>query len=193
MRRLVFAAVFLAAVSAAAVDAQRWPPNAYLAPGPDSCVKLMNGADKWAFQTDIIEPSGADRVSARFLVQNRCRTAIRVTGGLRLDGRNITQGGPIEIHAVRKAEGDVGESIGKGSLQSFVVPANGTVAVDGLVMLAAGAVPADVAVVGAAGQYFVHVEGGTRRLSFRGDGGPGRLGETVFCVHYADRRCGDWQ
>ena len=182
MERLVFVAVFLAAVSAAAVDAQRWPPNANVGMGPGGCLKLNNGADKGVFQTDIVESAGADRVSVRFLAENRCQTAIRVAGGIRADGRTIQQRGPIEIHAVRVRRVETVrvndfcrifpenercievswslEAIGKGSLQSFVVPANGTVAVDGLVMLAAGAVPADVAVVSAAGQAGVYVEGG---------------------------------
>ena len=194
MTRLVFAAVFLAAVFlGAAADAQRWPPNGQIWPGPAGCLKLNNGADKGVFQTDIIEPAGADRVSVRFLAENRCQTAIRIMGGLRMDGRTIQQRGPIEIHAVR-ATGRLGESIGKGSLQSFVIPANGTVAVEGLVMLAAGAVPADVAVVIAARFGFggiydsAFVRGGTEQISVSLP-----PGTTIYCAHYEDRRCGDWQ
>lgn len=177
------------------MDAQRWPVNA----AAGLCLKLHNGADKGygVFQTDIIQPAGADRVSVRFTAQNRCQTAIRVMGGLRPDGRTIQQRGPIEIHAVRATEADYetrGESIGKGSLQSFVVPARGSVSVDGLVMLAAGAVPADVAVVMA----FGNVESPGLRVAFV-KGGTERVYVTLppdttgYCAHYADRRCGDWQ
>ena len=100
MARLVFVGVFLAAVSAAA-DAQplRNPPNVAAV----GCLKLHNGAENLhgGFQTDIVQPAGADRVSVRFLAENRCQTAIRVMGGVRADGRTIQQRGPIEIHAVR--------------------------------------------------------------------------------------------
>ena len=212
MARLVFVAVFLAAVSAAAADAQplRNPPNA----AAGGCLTL-NTENRW-FQTVTVQPAGADRVSVRFMAENRCQTAIRVMGGVREDGRTIQQRGPIEIHAVRTltwaetlAEDDEwydfcrenpdnesctrvvsAESIGKGSLQSFVVQANGTVAVDGLVMLAAGAVPADVAVVIATypqyGESYGYIEGEYVRFNLPPD-------TTAFCIHYADRRCGEYQ
>ena len=203
MARLVFVAVFLAAVSAAA-DAQplRYPFNGHIFNNGGGCLKLNNtfGWDDqrhYIFQTDIVEPAGADRVSVRFRVENRCQTAIRIMGGLRADGRTIQQRGPIEIHAVRVtappryADGSHGggESIGKGSLQSFVVPANGTVTVDGLVMLAAGAVPADVAVVAASPVLWgAYTKGGTEHVlvTLPPD-------STVFCIHYADQRCGEDQ
>lgn len=214
MARLVFVAVFLAAVSAAA-DAQplRHPPNVSAA----GCLKLNTDTENlhWGFQTVTVQPAGADRVSVRFMAENRCQTAIRVMGGLREDGRTIQQRGPIEIHALRMrtfaetlTEDDEwydycrenpdshtctavsAESIGKGSLQSFVVQANETVAVDGLVMLAAGAVPADVAVVIATypqyGASSAYIEGEFARFNLPPD-------TTAFCIHYADRRCGEYQ
>ena len=226
MARLVFLAVFLAAVFlAAAVDAQRWPPNGTLRPGMCLNSQVVSGnlvenyVNTVFFQTDIIEPAGADRVSVRFLAENWCHTAIRIMGGLRrarrtltfprpglarpgglrAPGRTIQQRGPIEIYALKvdKVDEDIAcrnnpsipsckkevEVIGKGSLESFVVPARETVAVDGLVMLDAGAVPADVTVVAASRNWPYGV-------SSTYGSAPRPRGSTGYCVHYADMRCG---
>ena len=114
MARLVFLAVFLAAVFlAAAVDAQRWPPNGTLRPGMCLNSQVVSGnlvenyVNTVFFQTDIIEPAGADRVSVRFLAENWCHAAIRIMGGLRAPGRlDLSPAGPGPAGWAARARAD---------------------------------------------------------------------------------------
>ena len=201
---VVFVSVFVASGSAA--QTLRWPTNA----GAGSCLHLSNNPDVHNFQTDILEPAGADRVRARFLVSNRCRVAVRVMGGLRRDGSEIRQRGPIDVLAVKDApeRGPRGfrtyaPVVGRASMPSFVVPAAGPGdAADGggaplgrtevsvLVVLNGVVTPSEVAVVTAWswGREYVYTRGGSR-----GVGVVSRSDETGWCAHYEDRRCGEYQ
>lgn len=144
------------------------------------------------FQTDILEPAGADRVRARFLVSNRCRVAVRVMGGLRMDGSEIEQRGPIDVLALQDAPGDRGQATapvaGRASMPSFVVPANGRMEVDALIMLDGAVTPSEVAVaVAPKGFGWAYTRGGSLRVEYVIPDGV-----TEWCAHYEDRRCGEY-
>ena len=143
---VVFVFVVFVAIGTAA-QTLRSPVNS----GAAGCLRLANNPELSPpyFQTDILEPAGADRVRARFLVSNRCRVAVRVMGGLRMDGSEIEQRGPIDVLALQDAPGDRGGTApvaGRASMPSFVVPANGRMEVDALIMLAGAVTPSEVAV-----------------------------------------------
>ena len=142
--------VFVFVATGAAAQTLRWPTNA----AASSCLRLANNPDVEGFQTDVLEPAGFDRLRARFLVSNRCRAAVRVMGGLRLDGSEVEQRGPIDVLAAAITEEGVtdfnrdpfafGAVVGRASMPSFVVPANGRTEVSVLVVLDGVVTPSDV-------------------------------------------------
>ena len=187
----VFAFVFLA--GGAAAQTLRSPVNSEVA---GHCLRLANNAaaaDAGAFQTDILEAAGADRVRARFVVSNRCRVAVRVMGGLRFDGSEIEQRGRIEVLALQDDPGaqywDDATVAGRAFMPSFVVPAAGRTEVSVLVVLDGAVTSSAVAVVVApAAQYGpVFTRGGSRQVWYRF---PDDV--TGWCAHYEDRRCGEY-
>ena len=185
---VVFVFVFVAI--GAAAQTLRWPVNSATA----GCLHMSNNPDVYAFQTDILEPAGADRVRARFLVSNRCRVAVRVMGGLRWDGSEIEQRGRIEVLALQDDPGartyDYATVAGRAFMPSFVVPAAGRTEVSVLVVLDGVVTPSEVAVIYAApvNRYGpVYTRGGSRRVDYRF---PDDV--TGWCAHYEDRRCGEY-
>ena len=195
--RNVATVVFVFVTIGAAAQTLRWPVNSDVG---FSCLRLANNpdvADHGIFQTDILEPAGADRVRARFLVSNRCRVAVRVMGGLRMDGSEIEQRGPIDVLALQDAPGDRGGTApvaGRASMPSFVVPANGRMEVDALIMLAGAVTPSEVAVAVAPSlaaawgvNGWAYTRGGSRYVNYVIPDGV-----TAWCAHYEDRRCGEY-
>ena len=192
---VVFVFVFVAI--GAAAQTLRSPVNSGVGFG---CLRLANNPDVaryGIFQTDILESAGADRVRARFLVSNRCRVAVRVMGGLRWDGSEIRQRGPIDVLALQDAPIDrhgrataPARVAGRASMPSFVVPANGRMEVDALIMLAGAVTPSEVAVAVATGGYNAgdaYTRGGSVRVTYVTPDGI-----TAGCAHYEDRRCGEY-
>lgn len=153
MRNVAIVVFVFVAIGAAAAQTLRWPVNA----SASSCLRLSNNPDVAGFQTDIIEPAGADRLRARFLASNRCSVAVRVMGGLHPDGSEIQQRGPIDVLAAAIEEEGVadftgdpfafGMVVGRASMPSFVVPANGRTEVSVLIILDGVVTPSDVVVV----------------------------------------------
>ncbi len=194
---VVFVFVFVAI--GAAAQTLRSPANAAAA----ACLHLSNNPDVFRlFQTDILEPAGADRVRARFLVSNRCRVAVRVMGGLRVDGSEIEQRGPIDVLALQDAPDPSPANnfnpratvVGRDSMPSFVVPANGRTEVSVLIVLEGVVTPSDVAVAvvvdpynDAYGHGHASTRGGSKDVFFTVPDGI-----TGWCAHYEDRRCGEY-
>ena len=198
--RNVATVVFVFVTIGAAAQTLRWPVNSDVG---FSCLRLANNpdvADHGIFQTDILEPAGADRVRARFLVSNHCRVAVRVMGGLRADGSEIEQRGRIEVLAVQDAPGDrnyryaPAPVAGRAFMPSFVVPAAGRTEVSVLVVLDGVVTPSEVAVVVAprhsvtvSAPGVVLTRGGSRFVYYTDPDG-----STGWCAHYEDRRCGEY-
>ena len=193
--RNVATVVFVFVAIGAAAQTLRSPNNA----GAVVCLHMSNNPDvHQVFQTDILEPAGADRVRARFLVSNRCRVAVRVMGGLREDGSEIEQRGPIYVLALQDAPYRSGPApvAGRASMPSFVVPANGQMEVDALIMLDGAVTPSEVAVA-VAPRYAYRAAAVYRDVAYtRGGSRDVRYvipdGSTGWCAHYEDRRCGEY-
>ena len=196
--RIVATVVFVFLAGGAAAQTLRAPSNA----GASSCLRLANNAraaNEGIFQTDILEPAGADRLRARFLVSNRCLVAVRVMGGLRGDGSEIRQRGPIDVLAasilVENNGRPIGTTVGHASMPSFVVPANGQTEVSVLIVLDAVITPSEVPVVYAPswwtpGRQAVYIRGGSERLVVTG--ADVSYDVAGWCAHYEDRRCGEY-